>query len=360
MPSNPKNFNVDSIRVVKILGGSLLDSRVVRGMVFHREPEGDVKMVLKAKIAIFSCALDHQQTETKGTVLLKNATELMDFSKGEEKALEQIIKEIADSGVNTIVTGSGIGDMALHFCNRYNLMVVKILSKFELRRLCKVSGATVMTRLGAPLAEEMGKCDIIESYEIGSDRCTVFRQETEKTRTSTIVLRGATQNFLADIERALDDGVNLVKAFTKEPRLLAGGGACETELARLLMTEANQTAGIHSHAMKAFSEAFEVVPRTLAENAGFDGTEVISRLYAAHAKGEANYGVNIEDETSTVFDVIKDTDTPIYDSLSTKYWGLKLAADAALTILRVDQIIMSKAAGGPKMPKGGNRDEDDE
>lgn len=147
MPANPKNFNVDSVRVVKILGGSIHDTRVIRGMVFGREPEGDIKRVEKAKVAIFTCALDIQQTETKGTVLLKNANELLTFSKGEEKQLEKIFKEIADSGVKVIVTGSGIGDLALHFINRFGMMVIKILSKFELRRLCKVTGAITLTRL---------------------------------------------------------------------------------------------------------------------------------------------------------------------------------------------------------------------
>lgn len=151
LPANPRNFNVDSVRVVKILGSSLEESQVVRGMVFHREPDGDIKRAEKAKVAIYSCALDIQQTETKGTVLLHNAGELLDFSKGEEGKLEQIVKEIAESGVKVVVVGSGVGDLALHFCNRYGLMVVKVLSKFELRRLCKVIGATVLTRLVSPL-----------------------------------------------------------------------------------------------------------------------------------------------------------------------------------------------------------------
>lgn len=103
--------------------------------------------MLKAKVAIYNCAMDIQQTETKGTVLLKNAGDLLSFSKGEEQELEKQFREIKESGVNVLVTGSGIGDLALHFINRMGLMVIKILSKFELRRLSKVTGATVMTRL---------------------------------------------------------------------------------------------------------------------------------------------------------------------------------------------------------------------
>ncbi len=233
-------------------------------------PTGSVQNATKAKVAIYTCALDIALTETKGTVLLHSSKELTDFSKGEEKQLDAIIKGIADSGVKVIVTGSGIGELALHFCNRYDLMVIKILSKFELRRLCRVTGATALTRLGAPMAEEMGYCEVVESLEIGSDRCTVFRQEDESTRTATIVIRGGTTNSLDDIERAIDDGVNAIKAVTRDPRLLAGAGASEIEVARQLQALGEKTSGLNQYAIKKFAEALEVIPRTLAENAGLD------------------------------------------------------------------------------------------
>lgn len=292
-------------------------------------------------MVIFNCALDIQQTETKGTVLIKNAGELMNFSKDEEKQMEKYFTEIAQTGVKVVVTGSGIGELALHFMNRLGLLVIKILSKFELRRLAKVTGATVMTRLGPPLPEEMGFCDVVEAMEIGSDRCTVFRQESEQTRTATIVLRGGTQNALDDLERAVDDGVNVVKAITKDGRLVAGAGAAEIELAGQLMAFGEKTSGLSSHSIKAFAEALEVIPRTLAENAGYDATEIVSRLYAAHQHGKKTMGVNIENEEVGIMDVVKDVPIggyPILDSMSCKFWALKLATDAALTVLRVDQV----------------------
>ena len=137
---------------------------------------GTRQKALKAKIAVFTCPLDVQMTETKGTVLIKNAGEMLNFSKGEESQMEQQFREIAESGANVLVTGSSIGDLALHFINRLDMVVVKVLSKFDLRRLCKVVGATALTRVGKPLPEELGNCDIVETVEIGSDRCTVFRQ----------------------------------------------------------------------------------------------------------------------------------------------------------------------------------------
>lgn len=358
LPKNPVNFNVDNVRVVKIMGSSIHASRVVKGMVFGREPEGIIRKAEKAKIAIFTCPLDVAATETKGTVLIKNAKEMLNFTTGEEKHMEKIFQEFADAGVKVIVTGSTVGELAMHYLNRLGIMAVKILSKFELRRLCRVVGATPLARMGVPMAEEMGYCDIVETEEIGGDRVTVFRQQDEITKTATIVIRGATLNHLDDIERAIDDGVNVVKAIVKDTRLVAGAGATEMELVKRLLDYGEKTPGLNQHAIKKYAEAFEVIPRTLADSAGLDATEVISRLYAAHHGGDdgKTIGVDVENEKDGLVDAQK---AGILDALAGKLWGIRYATDAALTILRVDQIIMSKAAGGPKPPTNKpNWDED--
>src|SRR5271170_6693546 len=267
---------------------------------------GIIKKAKNAKVGVFSCPIDISQTETKGTVLLHNAKEMLDFSKGEEVALEkvtflvtladvQIIKEIADTGIRVVIAGQSIGELALHYLNRYSILVIKVLSKFELRRLCRVVGATPLARLGAPMPDEMGKVDIVETLEIGGDRVTVFRQENETTRTATLVLRGATMNHLDDIERAVDDGVNVVKAITRDARLVPGAGATEMQLVERIQAFGEKTPGLPQYAIKKFGEAFEVIPRTLAESAGLDATEVLSRLYAAHhKKDDWTTGVDIE------------------------------------------------------------------
>ncbi|GAQ38235.1 T-complex protein 1 subunit theta [Aspergillus tubingensis] len=380
LPKNPVNFNVDNVRVVKIMGGSLEQSRVVKGMVLGREPDGVVKKAQKAKVGVFSCPIDISQTETKGTVLLKNAQEMLDFSKGEEERLEAAIKELYDSGLRVLVCGSTIGDLAMHYLNRFNILVIKILSKFELRRLCRVVGATPLARLGAPMPDEMGSIDIVETTEIGGDRVTVFRQEDSNavTRTSTIVLRGATQNHLDDVERAIDDGVNAVKAITKDPRLVPGAGATEIQLVEKISAFADRTPGLPQHAIRKYAEAFEVIPRTLAESAGLDATEVLSRLYTAHhhtsANGESSEeseeegsseeepywttGVDLEVGPSST-GTLDTVDEGILDLLASKSWAIRLASESARTVLSVDQIIVARQAGGPKPPgPNPNWDED--
>ncbi|KAF2001627.1 T-complex protein 1 [Amniculicola lignicola CBS 123094] len=366
LPKNPVNFNVDNIRVVKIMGGSLEQSKVVKGMVFAREPEGIIKKASKARVGVYSCPVDISQTETKGTVLLHNAKEMMDFTKGEEQQIENIIKELHDSGMRVVVAGSTIGELALHYLNRYNILVIKVLSKFELRRLCRVVGATPLARLGAPMPDEMGTIDVVETLEIGGDRVTVFRQENEQTRTATLVLRGATQNHLDDVERAIDDGVNVVKAITRDPRLVPGAGATEMQLIERLKTLADKTPGLSQYSIRKYGEAFEVIPRTLAESAGLDGTETLARLYTAHAsqKGkkddEWTVGVDIENEDGT--GTLDAKEEGILDLWVSKSWAIKLATEAARTVLSVDQIIVARQAGGPKMPgkaQQGNWDQDD-
>lgn len=300
LPKNPANFSVDNIRVVKIMGGSLDQSKVVKGMVFPKEPDGAIKKATKAKVGVYTCPIDSSQTETKGTVLLNNAKEMMDFTSGEESQLETAIKELYDSGLRVIIVGERVGDLAMHYLNRFGILCIRILSKFELRRVCRVVGATPLARLGAPMPDEMGSIDVVETLEIGGDRVTVFRQENEQTRTATLVLRGATQNHLDDVERAVDDGVNVVKAITRDPRLVPGAGATETQLVERITAFGEKTSGLSQYAIKKYAEAFEVIPRTLAESCGLDATEVLSRLYAAHHKGEDwDTGVDIDVSSKT-------------------------------------------------------------
>ena len=379
MPSKSSDFNVDNVRVVKIMGGSLEKSIVVKGMVFGREPEGIVKKIAKAKVGIYTCGIDVAQTETKGTVLLKNADELVKFSKGEEKHLEKVIKEIADSGIQVMVAGSTVGELALHYLNRYNILLIKVLSKFDLRRLSRVVGGTPLARMGAPSPEEAGFIDIVEAIEIGGDRVTVFRQENERTRTATILLRGATANRMDDIERAIDDGVNVVKSIIRDPRMIPGAGATEIELAKKVAEFGEKTPGLAQHGIKRFAEALEIVPRTLAENAGLDSTEILSSLYAAHQSGqEGSMGVDIEGENGGIVDVTK---AGIFDLLEATSWAIRYGTEAAVSVLRVDvsqnflssqidwlmlfswlelaclqSIIMSKAAGIAPPKQQGNWD----
>ncbi|KAF1484057.1 T-complex protein 1 subunit theta, partial [Eudyptes chrysocome] len=343
------HFNVDNIRVCKIVGAGISASSVLHGMVFKKETEGDVTSVKDAKIAVYSCPFDGMITETKGTVLIKNAEELMNFSKGEENLMDLQVKAIAESGANVVVTGGKVADMALHYANKYNLMLVRLNSKWDLRRLCKTVGATALPRLTPPTLEEMGHCDSVYLSEVGDTQVVVFKHEKEDGAISTILIRGSTDNLMDDIERAVDDGVNTFKVLTRDKRLVPGGGATEIELAKQITSYGETCPGLDQYAIKKFAEAFEAIPRALAENSGVKANEVISKLYAVHQEGNKNVGFDIEAETAAVKDMLE---AGVLDTYLGKSWGIKLATNAAVTVLRVDQIIMAKPAGGPKPPSG--------
>eukprot|EP00057_Strongylocentrotus_purpuratus_P012920 XP_011667394.1 PREDICTED: T-complex protein 1 subunit theta [Strongylocentrotus purpuratus] len=355
--SKTSTFNVDNVRVAKILGSGLLGSSVLQGMVFKKYVEGTLNHTAKAKIAVYSCPVESAHTETKGTVLIKSAAELMNYSKGEEDALETQIKGIADTGVTVVVSGGKVGDMALHFLNKYNLMAVRLNSKFDLRRLARTVRATVLPRMTPPTSQEMGYCDNVFSDEVGDTPVIIFKQESAENSISTLVVRGSTDNIMDDIERAIDDGVNTYKALTKDNKFVPGAGATEVELAHQLASYSETIPGLAQYAVKQYAQAFETLPKALAENAGVKATELLSKLYAAHQDGQKNAGFDIEAEGAEVMDVVE---AGIMDAYLTKSTAIKLATNAAITVLRVDQIIMAKQAGGPKPRQPGGADNDDD
>jgi len=351
MPEKPANFNTDNIRIAKIMGNSILGTTVIKGMCMPRGVVGQITEVKKAKIAIYGIPLDSVTTETKGTVLLKSAEELRAYNNSEEESLERMIKSISETGCNMIICGQQVGELALHFCEKYKIMVMKCPSKWELRRLGRTTGAAALVRLEPPTEADLGFCEHVYVKEIGSTKCTIFDQENDNSRVATIVIRGSTPNLMDDVERAIDDGVNVVKSMTKDTRFVPGAGATELLLADALTTFGEAQPGLDQYAINKFGLALEVVPRTLAENAGLDATNMIAEMYAAHKAGKTGVGIDIVEGGTGACGIL--------DLLHTKREAIKMACDAAVTVLRVDQIIMSKPAGQKAAPQeGGMRDDD--
>jgi len=355
LPVN-SGFNVDNIRVCKIEGSGLQSSTWIRGMVFKRLVETDITSVENAKIACYTCPIDSMQTETKGTVLIKSAKELMDYSKGEEDLLEAQIKAIADAGVNCIVAGGKVGEMALHFLNKYKIMAIRLMSKFDLRRCCKAVGATPLPKMTPPTPQEIGSCDKVYIDELGDTNIVVLKQDSEEAAMATVIIRASTDNIMDDVERAIDDGVNTFKALTRDPQLVPGAGATEIELARRIAQYGETLPGLEQYSVKKFAEALEVFPITLADNAGIKSTELIAKLYAEHQyEGGVRMGYDVEGAGVATCDAMQ---KGILDLFLVKLWGLKFATNAASTVLKVDEIIMAKPAGGPKPQKKSGWDED--
>lgn len=299
-------------------------------------------------MAVYTCPVDIAMTETKGTVLIKSAEELKSFTRGEENTLEGQIKAIAESGAKVIVAGGKFGDLALHYCNKYQLLAVRVMSKFDVRRVCRAVNATVLPKLTPPSPEELGFCDKVYIDEIGDTSVVIFKQNSVESRIATIVIRGSTDNLMDDVERAIDDGVNTYKALTKDGRLVAGAGAIEIEIARQIASYGETLPGLEQYAVGKFAEALQSLPVALADNAGVKSTDAITLLLAAHQEGQKYACLNID---SDVPNLINAAEANIFDLYLAKYWGIKYATNVACTILQIDQIICAKPAGGPKPPK---------
>jgi T-complex protein 1 subunit theta len=362
MPVNGKlsDFNADNVRVAAMTGsGIFANSHVVSGLVSPRDTLGNEVKKLKAKVAVFSIGIENASTETGGTVLIKSASELMNFTKGEETRMEQFVKALVDAGVDAVVTGGNVQDIALHFFNKYRILVLKCTSKYELRRLCDTLGATALNRMGPPLPEEAGFAESIEVLEISSHKVT--RVVAKDAKVSTIVLRGATANMLAEVERSIVDAVNVVRCICVKHELefCSGGGAAELEVAAAVHKFGDSKTGLEQYAIHKVAEALEVVPKVLAKNSGLDADETLAALNAAHSKGAKHACVNIDAQGRAKNAVVDAVEAGIYDHLGSKIWALRLAMDAVLTVLRIQHIIVAKQAGGPRAPKGESIVDDD-
>eukprot|EP01054_Gregarina_sp_Poly1_P009649 Gregarina_sp_Poly_1__9648@NODE_610_length_7151_cov_94_603190_g466_i0_p2_GENE_NODE_610_length_7151_cov_94_603190_g466_i0NODE_610_length_7151_cov_94_603190_g466_i0_p2_ORF_typecomplete_len566_score93_27Cpn60_TCP1/PF00118_24/5_6e121DUF3189/PF11385_8/0_36_NODE_610_length_7151_cov_94_603190_g466_i051146811 len=373
MPSNPLEFNTDNIRVAKVIGGSLSQSFLVNGMVLHREPKTCAREKQNCKVCVLANALEASNTEGTATVLINTPDQLLNFSRTEENEMEALIKGYHDAGVKALIVGGHVNPLALHYLDKYDMLAVATPSKFDIKRFCRTLRVPALQRMAPPMAEEIGVAEFIGVQEYGSQIYTVVRGKD--TKLSTIVLRGATRTILDEVERAIDDVVSLFKACTKDPRFVTGAAACEFELSQAISTYAATLSGLEQYAAEKFAHCLQTFGKLLADNAGQNAMETVAQLQSAHKNGKKEVGVDISKMTGILIrDATKeipptslddasayvDLTFPVFDHYMTKRWGLRLAVDAALTVLKVDQIIMSKPAGGPKMPDRGNWDAADE
>ncbi|KAJ3442418.1 chaperonin-containing tcp1 subunit 8 (theta) [Anaeramoeba flamelloides] len=354
-PNNEKNFVVDNIRVVKIIGGSVYDSKIIKGFVTNRTPKGSIRKIENAKVVCYTGGVEASNTETGSNVLIESAKELKNYTKGEEDLMEKKIKKLAEMGINVVVSGHNISEIAAHFLEKYGILALKLPSKFEMLRVCRTVRAMPLSTFIIPSEKEIGTCGSVRVELIGGTKITIFEQSKKnKSKLATIIVRAATKNVADDIERAIDDGVNSYRALCKDGRLLAGGGAFEIEMSRHIQKFGEKSPGMDQYAIKKFAEGLEVVPRNLALNAGMRATELISNLYSSHEEGKKNSGVDVINEG--ICDMVKKN---VFDLYQTRYWSMRLALNVAITILRVDQIIMSKRAqSGIAPPPQVSRDVD--
>merc|ERR1711920_174709 len=337
-PNNNKPFNAENIRIVKIVGGSPEDSVVMKGLVILKDVDGKIKTVKDPMVAVYPMGIGTTSTENKGTVLIRNANDLILYSKDEEVQLEQIIKKIASSGTKVLVSGTRLSDLSQHFLEKYGLMSIHTNSKFELRRICQATASLAIIKSGTPMIEELGFARKIQVREIAGTKCTVLEQDPRLGEISTIILRGPSAQVLDNMQKAIDNAINVFKNLCNDACTVPAGGGTEIEIAIQLMDLARQEVGLEQYAIQKFAEGLEVIPRTLAENSGFNPTDVVASLWSTHKESKT---VGLDIESGDIKDLTK---IGVADLKRTKWWAITLLTDMVFTLLKIDHIIMAKNA----------------
>lgn len=345
LPEGKNTFNDEHIRLTKILGGSIEDSEVLRGLIVNRSPESsnhDLSALNNVKVAVFNCPFDPNAGETKGTVLFNNKDEMLNYNTSEEGYAKGLAEKVVASGAKVVIVGGSISELCLHYLNSFGLFVLRIMSKFELKRICKALNATPLASLGQPTQEELGYVDKIEVKEIGSTKVVLLHKDNENTKLVSIILRGPTNTLLEDLERSLANGVSAFKQMLDDARYVHGACSTEAYLYNSIEKFGNKLTGMEQYSVTKFAQAFEGFIRVLSGNAGLDPNTSIPDLLSKNVEG-AKWGVDV-----LKGQLSENKDIEVFDSLSAKTNAIKLASQTAITVLRIDQIIMSKPAGGPK------------
>lgn len=341
--------DIDDIMVEKKPGESLTDTKLIEGIVVDKEVvhPGMPKRVEKAKIALLDCALEIEKTEFDAKINIESPDQMEAFLKQEESMLKEMVEKIVANGASVVVCQKGIDDLVQHFLARKKILAVRRVKKSDMEKLSKATGGKIVTNLEGITEADLGYAELVEERKIGDDKMT-FIEGCKNPRSVAILIRGGTERIVDEAERSLHDALCVARDVVEEPKILAGGGAPEMEVARVLKEYAGTLPGREQLAVQQFAEALEAVPTTLAENAGLDPIDVISELRARHEKGEVWAGIEVHEGK------VKDMrEVSVFEPLAVKKQIIKSATEAASMILRIDDIIAAGKMKAPPTPPPG-------
>jgi len=341
---NEYRVDLDDIMVEKKPGESLTETRMIKGIVLDKEVvhSGMPKRVENAKIALLNCPLEVEKTEFDAKIHIDTPEAMEAFIKEEENMLREMVEKVAKAGANVLICQKGIDDMAQHFLARKGILAVRRAKKSDMEKLSRATGGRIVTNLDDLKPEDLGYAELVEERKIGDDKM-VFIEGCKDPRSVAILVRGGAERIVDEAERSIHDALCVVRDVVQEPKILAGGGAPEIEVAKELRKYAESLPGREQLAVQSFADAIETVPVTLAENAGLDPIDILSELRAAHDKGEKWTGVDVFEGKVRSMEELD-----VYEPLAVKKQVIKSATEAATMILKIDDVI---AAGKTKPPK---------
>jgi thermosome len=342
--------DVDNIQLVKKEGKSLLDTELVRGIIVDKEVvnPGMPKQVKNAKIALLDAALEIEKTEISAEIRINDPTQMKAFLDEENRMMKQMVDKIKGSGANVVLCQKGIDDTTQHYLAKDGILAVRRIKKSDMEKLGRATGGKIITNLDDLKPADLGKAGNVEEQKIGDDKM-VFIKDCKDPRSVSILIRAGLERLVDEAERALNDALSVVADVVHKPKVVTGGGAVEAELAKRLRDYATKVGGREQLAIEAFAETLEMVPKTLAENAGFDPIDIMVALRSAHEKKDGmSQGVDVM--KGGVKDMKKQG---VIEPLRVKEQAIRSATEAASMILRVDDVIASAKPPPTPPPRGG-------
>jgi archaeal chaperonin len=346
--------DLDDIQIVKKQGGSITDSQLIEGVIVDKEKvhSGMPSRVEAPKIALLDAALEIKKTEIDAKIEINEPSQLNAFLQEEENMLHRMVDQVKKSGANVVFCQKGIDDLAQHFLAKEGIYAVRRVKKSDMEKLAKATGANIVSKVSELSPEDVGTAGLVEERKIGEDSLT-FVSGAKNARAVSVLLRGGTEHVLDEIERSIDDALNVVAVAVEDGKVVYGGGASAEEIALHLRDEAAKVGGREQMAFETFAEALETVPRTLAENAGLDPIDILIELRQSHKSGKKFTGVNVHSGKVEDMKVLH-----VVEPIRVGRQAIESATDAAVMILRIDDVIASKSggppggAGGPGGPGG--------
>ena len=346
-----KSIDRENIKIEKKVGASVDDSELIKGIVMDKERvhSGMPRSVSQARIALIDSAIEIKNTEIDAKIQITDPSQMQAFIDQEEKMLRNKVEKIAASGANVVICQKGIDDIAQHFLAKKGIYAVRRAKESDMEALARATGAKIVSNLDDLSKDDLGAAGVVEEVKIGDEEMT-YVKNCKNPKSVTILVRGGTEHVVDEVKRAMEDAIGDVAAALRNGKIVAGAGAPEIELAKELRKYAESLSGREQLAVEAFADSVEVIPRTLAENAGIDPIDSLTELRAAHDKKQKWAGIDVF--SGKVMDAWK---RGVIEPLKIKTQAVSSAAEVAVMILRIDDVIAggSKGDSGGHMPPGG-------
>jgi len=342
--------DIGHVNIVKRVGGKVEDTAIIEGMVLDKDRghPGMPKVVLKAKILLLNAALEYKKTEVNAKINISRPDQVQAFLDEDEQMVHTMTSKIIASGATAVFCQKGIDDVALHYLAKAGIFAVRRLKKSDCENLARATGATIVNSIDAITPADLGSAGRVEEKKLSGHEM-IYVSECKNPKAVSIIIRGGSEHMLDELERGMHDALMVVGEVVKNKKIVAGGGAPETELSLQLRRYASTVGGRIQLAIEAFASALEVIPRSIAGNAGLDPIDMIVAIRAAHETGNRTFGLDVYEGKPV--DMLK---AGVVEPLRVKTQAIMSAAEAAVMILRIDDVIAAQKASGPAggMPPG--------